>query len=118
MRAIETSRRSAGQVCCWLSHLKVLNDISKSSNEEKEKFQLILVDDFVADGMAIDSIPINKYSNMISKEAEWDIIYVDDCHDRGQCTSFLKETANVYYTESRIFCKLISIRREDSIMIF
>lgn len=95
---ITQSNRSPGQIGCWLSHLKTLNKIINSN----DSLSLILEDDFVADGNAISLV--NKYIHLLSKEKNWDLLYVGHCDSPSRCKKFLDKKKSICLTETRIYC--------------
>lgn len=98
LKIIKSSKRTPGQIGCWLSHLKALDIIIQND----DSMSLILEDDFVADGNAIDLM--NKYISQLSKDLDWDLLYVGHCDAVQRCSLFLDKTKKLCFTNVRVNC--------------
>ena len=96
---IRKSKKTAAHIGCWLSHLKAFNEILK---QDVDKMSLILEDDFVADGNAIELV--NKYLAQLEKNHEWDLFYAGHCDSRVNCHRYLDATRKICSTVKQTPC--------------
>lgn len=97
MRAVKTSKLNNPQLGCFLSHLKVFNEIA---NQQGDSMSLIFEDDFLADGSAIQLM--NDYIKQLP--SDWDLLYVGHCDGRHVCKNYLNSEKSLCYSEALVVC--------------
>lgn len=112
LNSLRASKLSPAQIGCWLSHLKTFDKIK---NDDKDKLSLILEDDFIADGMAIELI--NKNLMKLHKKYDWDLVYVGHCHNRARCQNYLDNSKEICKTVVRVYCTHAYILKNKSAAI-
>lgn len=110
LKSLQQSSKSPGQIGCWLSHLKALNSII---NSENDSLSLILEDDFIADGNAIELV--NKNLEKLSENNEWDLLYVGHCDFKKRCKKYLDPSKTICKTISRIYCTHAYVLKNKSV---